>query len=189
MRGIRVRPPHRHREMLVFSGIAGLMCGVLFWAGGRYFGVSANRLPVWIQVSLTLSLPFLVTIYWGWSCQHKLPTFFGCFVFTSSMMVAIFGIHAYFNLRRGKIIPLSEIALMFCGVLVLSSACGLMGLLMRILCTSISRLVVQVGYLCPNCAYDIRGQIECRCPECGEEFPERLLRGARKHGGFPSSSP
>lgn len=172
MRGIRLRPPHRHREMLVLSGIAGLMSGVLFLVGARYSAVFAIRLPLWVQIVLTFSLPFLVTVYWGWFCQHKLPTFFGCIVFTSSMMVVIFGMHAYFNLRRGRIIPLSEIALMVGGGLVLSSACGLVGLLMRSACASISRLVVQDGNLCPNCAYDIRGQIECRCPECGEAFPE-----------------
>ena len=189
MRGIRVRPPHSHREMFVFSGIAGLMCGVLFWLGGRYLTAVDIRLPVWFQIVLTLSLPFLVTIYWGWLCQHKLPTFFGCSVFASSMMVLIFGIYAYFNLRRGRIIPLSEIALMVCGVLVLSSACGLWGLLMRSICASISRLVVQEQYLCPNCAYDIRGQIECRCPECGDEFPEHLLREARNQRGSLRSRP
>ncbi len=140
--------------------------------GTRFLAASAIRLPVWVQIVLTFSLPFLFTIYWGWFCQHKLPTFFGCMVSTSSMMVVIFGIYAYFNLRRGKIIPLSEIALMVCGVVVLSSACGLVGLLMRRVCASMSRLVVQDGNLCPNCAYDIRGQIECRCPECGEAFPE-----------------
>jgi hypothetical protein len=24
--------------------------------------------------------------------------------------------------------------------------------------------------LCPSCGYDLRGQRECRCPECGEEY-------------------
>lgn len=162
--------------MLIFSGITGLMCGLLFCVGARYLAFFVIRFPVWGEIVLASSLPFLVTIYWGWSCQHKLPTFFGCVVFTSSMMVVIFAIFAYFSLRRGRIIPQSEIVLMVCGVLVLSSVSGLVGLLMRIACASISRLVVQDGNLCPNCAYDIRGQTERRCPECGEEFPGHLLK-------------
>jgi len=23
---------------------------------------------------------------------------------------------------------------------------------------------------CPKCGYDLRGQQECRCPECGQQF-------------------
>ncbi len=189
MSSIRVRPPHRHGRMLVFSGIAGLMCGLVFLMGGRNLVPSAIRLPPWGQIALTFSLPFFVTIYWGWFCQHKLPTFFGCIVFTASMMVFIFAVYAYFNLRNGKIIRLSEIAEMVCGTVVLSSVCGLVGLLVRSICASISRLVIQDGNLCPNCAYDIRGQIECRCPECGEAFPGHLLKGEPKQGGSPQGHP
>lgn len=33
---------------------------------------------------------------------------------------------------------------------------------------------------CPSCGYDLRGQQECRCPECGEQFTvgELMQRGA-----------
>jgi len=30
---------------------------------------------------------------------------------------------------------------------------------------------------CPECRYDLRGQRECRCPECGREFALGELRG------------
>ena len=29
---------------------------------------------------------------------------------------------------------------------------------------------------CPQCGYDLRGQRECRCPECGSEFTVGQLR-------------
>ena len=125
MKGIRVRAPHKHREMLVFSGIAGLTFGVLLWVGRIYSAVFAIRLPVWLEIVLTLTLPFLVTIYWGWFCQHKLPTFFGCMVFTLSMMVVIYAIFEHLKLHSGRVVPVSEIAMIVCGVFVLSSACGL----------------------------------------------------------------
>ncbi len=96
------------------------MCGVLLWVGRIYFGVFAIRLPDWLGIVLTLSLPFLVTIYWGWFCQHKLPTFIGCIVFTLSMMVVIFAIFVHLKLHSGRVVPLSEIATIVCGVLVLS---------------------------------------------------------------------
>ena len=28
----------------------------------------------------------------------------------------------------------------------------------------------ESGAPCPSCGYDLRGQHECRCPECGEQF-------------------
>ena len=30
---------------------------------------------------------------------------------------------------------------------------------------------------CPSCGYDLRGQRECRCPECGEQFTVGELAG------------
>ena len=30
---------------------------------------------------------------------------------------------------------------------------------------------------CPSCGYDLRGQHECRCPECGEQFTVGELAG------------
>jgi uncharacterized paraquat-inducible protein A len=33
--------------------------------------------------------------------------------------------------------------------------------------------------LCPSCGYDLRGQQECRCPECGEQFTVGELAGGR----------
>jgi hypothetical protein len=32
---------------------------------------------------------------------------------------------------------------------------------------------------CPSCGYDLRGQRECRCPECGEQFTVGELAGGR----------
>jgi hypothetical protein len=32
---------------------------------------------------------------------------------------------------------------------------------------------------CPSCGYDLRGQQECRCPECGEQFTVGELAGGR----------
>lgn len=31
---------------------------------------------------------------------------------------------------------------------------------------------------CPKCGYDLRGQHECRCPECGERFTVGELMGS-----------
>ncbi len=33
-----------------------------------------------------------------------------------------------------------------------------------------SRVIVQTGTLCPNCAYDLRGNESMVCPECGRGF-------------------
>ena len=33
------------------------------------------------------------------------------------------------------------------------------------------------GAPCPKCGYDLRGQHECRCPECGEQFTVGELVG------------
>ena len=173
MRGIRVRPPHKHTHMLLFSGLAGMLCGALLCAVKLYLAVSAVYLPAWAEIVLTITLPFLVTVYWGLLCQHKLPTFFGCLIFASTMIVVVFAIFTYFSPRRES---WSEVAVMIGGTVVLGPACGLIGLGVRRICANISRLIVQDGNLCPTCGYDIRGQIEPRCPECGETFDKHLLK-------------
>ncbi len=38
------------------------------------------------------------------------------------------------------------------------------------------QLVAQGTPICLECGYDLRGQIEARCPECGTPFDEMLLR-------------
>jgi hypothetical protein len=52
-----------------------------------------------------------------------------------------------------------------------------------------------MNVLCPSCGYDLRGQRECRCPECGREFslsdltlqrwilPKTAFPGSQ--GGYP----
>ena len=34
--------------------------------------------------------------------------------------------------------------------------------------------------VCLNCGYDLRGQRDPRCPECGREFDANLLRGTKE---------
>ena len=42
---------------------------------------------------------------------------------------------------------------------------------------SLRQQLVERGYaLCIKCGYDLRGQTDPRCPECGKEFDEKLLK-------------
>lgn len=40
----------------------------------------------------------------------------------------------------------------------------------------VSRDDVEIGVHYPHCRYDLRGQLESRCPECGHEFDPAVLR-------------
>ena len=40
------------------------------------------------------------------------------------------------------------------------------------------RLVANGIPVCMSCGYDLRGQTEARCPECGTAFDQRLVRRA-----------
>lgn len=45
------------------------------------------------------------------------------------------------------------------------------------------RWLVQFGVpICIPCGYDLRGQVEPRCPECGEAFDPSLLRSGASDG-------
>lgn len=170
---VRVRPPHNHTAMFIISGIAGILCGVLFWVVKIYVIGPGVRLPVWLEIVLTITGPLLVTIYWGRSCQHKLPTFFGCFIFVFTMMCTVIAI---LHLLKRQTTPWSHILVMITSTLVLPTLCGLFGLLMRAVWMHlISELVPQHAYACLGCGYDLRGQTQPRCPECGKEFDENLL--------------
>lgn len=47
-------------------------------------------------------------------------------------------------------------------------------------------LLQQQGVaVCTGCGYDLRGQTESRCPECGSQFDERLLQGDAASGATP----
>ncbi len=176
---VRVRPPHKHSRMLFFSAIAGMICGILCWVVKIYLSRAAIHPPIWLEIVLTISGGFLVTIYWGWSCQHKLPTFLGCFIFVCTMVGTNSAILLRFRQARGQTIPGSEALLMIGVTLLLGLLCGLLGLLMCVICANmISRLVPRVEHVCANCGYDLRGQTEARCPECGKEFDARLLNNS-----------
>lgn len=42
---------------------------------------------------------------------------------------------------------------------------------------SLRKRLLELGIpLCPTCGYDLRGQTEPRCPECGKAFAESLMK-------------
>lgn len=49
------------------------------------------------------------------------------------------------------------------------------------------QLIARGVPICLHCGYDLRGQTEPRCPECGREFAEALLR--REDGGHDGGPP
>lgn len=48
------------------------------------------------------------------------------------------------------------------------------------------RLQEQGLAICIPCGYNLRGQVEARCPECGERFDERLLRAGGHNSNWQS---
>lgn len=63
---------------------------------------------------------------------------------------------------------------------------GSMWVVRRKVRSSFRRRLIEVGIpVCIDCGYDLRGQVELRCPECGKEFDAGLLR---KHGGETDSA-
>ena len=62
----------------------------------------------------------------------------------------------------------------------LGLVCGIVGLVVRsIWVRTIYKIVPQDGYVCWQCAYDLRGQTESRCPECGTAYDADELRRFR----------
>jgi hypothetical protein len=51
-------------------------------------------------------------------------------------------------------------------------------------------LVERTGFRCRQCGYDLQGQVEGRCPECGSEFDlgEMAKHAARPHARTPERS-
>lgn len=43
-------------------------------------------------------------------------------------------------------------------------------LVIHFLCFERARLIERCGFRCQSCGYDLQGQVEPRCPECGREF-------------------
>jgi hypothetical protein len=43
--------------------------------------------------------------------------------------------------------------------------------------------------VCMSCGYDLCGQLELRCPECGKPFPREWLDNPHKRGDAPSRGP
>ena len=67
-------------------------------------------------------------------------------------------------------------ALLF-GVIVIVTALAELAIARKATRRSLRQLLKEQGMLvCTGCAYDLRGQVEHRCPECGRPFKGRRVR-------------
>ena len=58
-----------------------------------------------------------------------------------------------------------------------------------ILRRSLREQLVEKGVpVCLECGYDLRGQIDARCPECSTPFDEQLLTASPEKGGATGPS-
>lgn len=175
---VHVRPPHRHKGLLILGAVYGLACGCFFftfikeaepifnWIASNIRVIGATQ-AVMVFVLCVLLAPFIVcAAYMARFCQHKKSVYLVLQVAGSSFVV---GISATACLLEG--LPPHQWAtyLLFVGWTVGGGvAAGLLGLLFNGLHVNfMSVLQEQDGTLCVKCGYCVAHSPSDRCPECG----------------------
>ncbi len=187
MAAIRVQAPHGHAGKILFMILLGVLCGVLFWPmkgalNPILCGLSARYgigVRVAVEIALTILVPVFVTLYWSGVCQHPRATLWGCFLFVVSFVAAIETPRVWHRSVQAQ-----EFLILAIAAPLLGSVCGIVGLVVRsIWMRTIYRIVPQDGYLCWQCAFDLRGQTESRCLECGTAYDADELKRFRSAAG------
>jgi hypothetical protein len=76
-------------------------------------------------------------------------------------------------LHLGRYLPFSRATITFFGSITLGTIIGLSGwrIFRRSIQRSLRHQLIELGRpVCLHCGYDLRGQTEPRCPECGKPF-------------------
>jgi len=175
---VHVRPPHRHKGLLMLGVVYGFACGCLFvgfiteaepilnWIGNNIRVIGTVQ-AVTVFVLCVFLAPLIVCVsYMARFCQHDKSVYFVGQVTGSSYVVGIFTTAC---LLQGLPPPEWTTYLIFLGVSVGGGvAAGLLGLLFNGLHVNfISVLLEQDGTLCVKCGYCVTHAPSDRCPECG----------------------
>ncbi|MCZ6652773.1 MAG: hypothetical protein O7D91_07075 [Planctomycetota bacterium] len=175
---VHVRPPHKHKGLLMLGAVYGLACGcplvpfvrevepVFNWLANNVRVVGPMQAVMAFMLCVVLA-PFVVcAAYMARSCQHNKSVYLVGQVAGSSYVVGIF---ATACLLEGPPPPQWTPYLLVLGMSVGGGvAAGLLGLLFNGLHVNfISVLLEQDGTLCVECGYCVAHSPSDRCPECG----------------------
>ena len=178
---VHVRPPHKHKGLMILCALYGVCCGVAF-AGftriieGLNFGPSVGLA---IFLVLMFMAPLLgAAMYLARYCQHKGPVYLAGQVagtcYCAGIILTLFMIEG----ATPRDTPWWAYVLM-AGVAVGNGVmAGLINLLFRTVCfNGISVLKEQDGTLCVICGYCVVHSPSDYCPECGtlKSVPVRPL--------------
>ncbi len=168
---VHVRPPHKHKGLMILCAMYGVCCGVGFaiftWIlDDLSFGPSAGFI---IFLVCTFMAPLLgVALYLARYCQHKGPVYLAGQVagtcYFAGMLLTLFVIDGVMP----SVTPW-WVYLQMIGVAVGNGViAGLINLLFRTVCfNGVSVLMEQDGTLCVSCGYCVVHSPSDCCPECG----------------------
>ena len=199
---VHVRPPHRHRGLMILCAFYGITFSCIAVLLGR-FGL---LLAVWlasvqsrwgpgvimaiIMIGGVFVPPLIVACSLARSCQHKWPTYL-CGQIVGSCMAAAGQISQYFLFPGSyRFSEWWEHLVTVLGCLAFGAAAGLGYLLVRFLYVNfVSVLVEQDGTLCVKCGYCIARSSSERCSECGApvDTPLRELGRIQRFAEFLGS--